>query len=47
MVFLEIGVDLMNLSGVHDLNSLACQVFSFANLLAALFLARNLKKPKK
>lgn len=47
MGFLEICVDMMNISGNYDLNSPAYQVFSFANLLAALFLARNLKKPKK
>lgn len=47
MGFLEVSVEMMNLAGTFDLASPAYQAFSFANLLAALFLARQLRKPQK
>ncbi len=47
MGFLEICVDMMNLSGIYDIQSPAYRLFGFVYLLAALFLARNMKKPEK
>jgi|YelNatPaOPRAMG01_1025707.scaffolds.fasta_scaffold81170_2 hypothetical protein len=47
MGFLEVCVDMMNLAGTYDLASPAYQAFSFGYLLAALFLARQLRKPRK
>lgn len=47
MGFLEVCVDMMNLAGTSDFATPAYQVVSFANLLAALFVVRHLKKPQK
>jgi len=47
MGFLEVCLEMMNLGGTYDVTSPHYRLASFIILVAALFLARHLKAPRK